>query len=80
MPHAQYSIAASNQPSLFSGGYLNKDKCDALDGLIINLREAIRVTIRENLCVFMKIKYIVDHELHFVRRWVRFTRKGNETA
>ena len=41
---------------LISDRYPNKDKRDTLSRLIITQREVIRVTRREQLCIFMKYK------------------------
>ena len=51
---------------LVSYRYLNKDKCHAIDGVIINRIDVIRLTIREQLYIFMKHEDLGDHELHSV--------------
>ena len=56
---------------LVSYRYLNKDKCHAIDGVIINRIDVIRLTIREQLYIFMKHEDLGDHELHYVQKWVR---------
>ena len=59
--------------------YPNKDKSDALGGLIITQRYVIRVTRREQLYIFMKHEDFGDHELHCVQRWVRVIVDGIES-
>ena len=44
--------------------YPNKEKCDALGGIIIDQRDGIRVTRREHLCIFIKHKDFGDHEFY----------------
>ena len=58
--------------------YPNKDKHDALDGIIITRRDVIRVIRREQLCILMKYEDFGDHKLHCIQKWVRVTREGNE--
>ena len=58
--------------------YTNKDKLDALGGIIINLRYVIRVTRREQLCIVLKHENFGDHELHCIQKWVRVIREGSE--
>ena len=43
--------------------YTKKYKCDALGGIIVTRIDLIRVTRREQLCIFMKHKDFVYHEL-----------------
>ena len=59
--------------------YTNKEKLDALGGIIINLRYVIRVTRREQLCIVMKHENFGDHELHCIQKWVRVIREDIET-
>ena len=59
--------------------YPNKDKRDALGGVIITRREVIRVTRREQIFIFTKHKDFRDHELQCVYRWVRVIREVIET-
>ena len=58
--------------------YHNKDKRDEIGGIIITRRDVIRVTRREQLCIFMKDEDFEDHELHCVQKWVIFIREGSE--
>ena len=67
------------QPSkLIYDRYPNKDKRDVIGGIIITQRDVIRVTRREQLCIFMKHEDFGDHELHCIQKWVRFIREGSE--
>ena len=59
--------------------YPNKYKRGALGGISITWREVIRFTIRDHLCIFVKHKDLVYHELHCVQRWVRFIIEVSET-
>ena len=61
-----------------SGRYPNKDKCDALGGIIIGRRDNIRVIRRKHLCIFMKHEDFGDHELHSVQNWLRVIREDSE--
>ena len=47
--------------------YPNKDKRDVIGGLIINWREVITVTRREQLCIFMKYEDFLDHDMYCVK-------------
>ena len=58
--------------------YPNKDKHDALGGIIIIRRDIIRFTRREQLCIFKKQKYFRDHELHWVQKRIRVIREVSE--
>ena len=64
---------------LISNRYPNKDKRDALGGLIITQRDIIRVTRREQLYIFMKHEDFGDHELNSVQKWARVIREGSES-
>ena len=56
----------------------NKDKCDALGGIIIIRREFMKVTIREQLCIIIRHKDFRDHKLQYTKKWVRVIREGCE--
>ena len=58
--------------------YTNKEKFDTLGWLVITRRDAIRVTRREQLCIFMKHEDFVHHELHSAQKWVIVVREGSE--
>ena len=67
------------QPAkLISYIYPNKDKFDALSGLVITRRDVIRVTRKEQLYIFMKHEDFRDHDLHCIQKWVRVIREGIE--
>ena len=59
--------------------YSNKDKHDALGGIVVTQIEVLIVTRREQLCIFMKHEDFGYHEFEYVQRWVRFIREGSET-
>ena len=61
---------------MISDIFINKDKRDALGGIIINRRDVIRVTRREHICIFIKHEDFGDHEFHSVQKWVRVIREG----
>ena len=50
-----------------------------LSGIIITQRDVIIVTRREKLFIFMKHEEFGYHELHLVKKWVRFIREGSES-
>ena len=64
---------------LISDRYYNKENCDAISGIIITRREVMRVTRREQICIFINHKYLEYHEFHCVQMLVRFIREGIET-
>ena len=64
---------------LGSDKYNNKDKRDALGGIIIAERYYIKVARREQFYIFMKHKDFRDHALHCVQMWVRFIREGSDS-
>ena len=59
--------------------YPNKDKRDALGGIIITRRDIIRVNRWEQICIFFKRKDFGDHKLHWVQKWIIVIREGVET-
>ena len=63
---------------LISDRYPNKDNIDALSGPIVTPRDVIRVTRREQLCIFMKHEEFGDHELYSVQKWVIVIREVSE--
>ena len=66
------------QPAkLISDSYPNKDTRDVICGTIITRRDVIRVTRREQLCIFMKHEDFGDHKLHSFQKWFRVIREGS---
>ena len=72
-------IFCLNSDKLIYDKYPNKDKCYEFCGLVINQRDMIRVTRREQLYIFIKHKDFVDHDLHCIQKWVRLIICGIET-
>ena len=64
--------------NLVSERYPNKDKCDALGGIIITKRDVRRFTRRGQLFIFMKHEDFKDKELHCVQRWVIVDTEGSD--
>ena len=68
---ASYSVLVwyLHPSKLISDIYSNKDKRNALSGIIIFKREFRRVTGREQLCIFMKRYYSQDKDLRWFKSW-----------
>ena len=64
---------------MISDRYPNKDNRDALGGIIITWIDVIRVTRREQLCIFIKHEDFEEHKLHSVQKWFRVIRECSET-
>ena len=58
--------------------YSNKENCGALGGLIITRIDVIRVTRKEQLCIFMIHEDFGDHEFQCAQKWVIVIREGSE--
>ena len=58
--------------------YPKNYKHDALSGIIITRRSVIRVTRREQHCIFRKHDDFRDHELHYIQNWVRAIIEGSK--